>query len=94
METIEVTVNKRIQTIDLNLLCDVVDKFKNYGVNFYNRKGEFVFDKFRKDCIKTSKLLFKNDKPVNDIRYQLCDFMSAVQTIVGIRNITEFMNEN
>jgi len=91
METI---VKKRIQTIDLNLLCDTVDKFERYGVNFYNRKGEFVFDKFKKDCIKTSKLLFKNDKPVNDIRYQLCDFMSAIQAIVGIRNITEFMSES
>ncbi len=94
MTAIEVTVNKRIQTIDLNLLCDMVDKFERYGVKFYNRKGEFVFNKFKKDCIKTSKLLFKNDKPVNDIRYQLCDFMSAVQTIVGIRNIAEFMSEN
>jgi len=56
--------------------------------------GEFDYDKFREDCIKTSKKLFKNDKPINGIRYQFCDFMSAVQIIVGIRNISEFMSEN
>ena len=94
MTAIEMAANKRIQNLDLDLLCDMVDKFEKYGVNFYNWNGEFIFDKFKKDCIKTSKLLFKNDKPVNDIRYQLCDFMSAVQTIVGTRNITEFMSES
>jgi hypothetical protein len=86
MEIIETIVIKRIKFIDLDLLCDIVDKLKKYNVNLYNKKGEFIFDKFKSDCIKTFKLLLKNNKPV-------CDFISAVQTIVGIRNITEFMNE-
>ena len=63
------------------------------GLNFYNNNGEFIFEKFRSDCIKTCDLLFKKDKPHPNtgIKYELSDFMSAVQTIVGIRNITEFM---
>jgi ppGpp synthetase/RelA/SpoT-type nucleotidyltranferase len=94
MEDIKTIVLKRINYIDLNTLCDVVDKLKLYNVNFYNNKGEFIYEKFKKDCIKTSKKLFKNDKPINGIRYQFCDFMSAIQTIVGIRNMCEFMGEN
>jgi hypothetical protein len=94
MEDIKTIVYKRINYIDLDILCDAVDKFKVYGVNFYNKKGQFDYDKFRKGCIKTSKKLFENDKPINGIRYQFCDFMSVVQTIVGIRNMCEFMSEN
>jgi len=98
MEDIEIKVIKRIQCIDLDLLCDTVDKLAKYNVGFYNRNGEFKFDKFKKDCIKTIELLMKNDIPIPNpttgIRYQLYDFMSAVQTIVGIRNIGKFMMDN
>ena len=93
MEELEQIILKRIQIMDLNSLCNTVDKLKVYGLNFYNNNGEFIFEKFRSDCIKTCDLLFKKDKPHPNtgIKYELSDFMSAVQTIVGIRNITEFM---
>jgi hypothetical protein len=93
MDNLESNIMKRINCIDLDVLCDIVDTFKKYNVNFYNRKGVFEFNKFRNDCIKTSKILFKKDKPVNGIRYQLCDFLSAIQTLVGIRNMTGFMSK-
>ena len=95
MDSLEKIVIQRIQTIDLDLLCDIVEKFKKYGVNFYNRQGRFDYNKFRQDCQKTSLKLFKNDMPhpVTNIRYQYADFLSAVQTITGIRNFNRFMAE-
>ena len=93
MENLESKIQKRIDNINFDLFCEIIDKFQVYGVNLYNGEGEWDFDQFRKDCQKTYALLFKKDKPdiVTGIKYQLCDFMSAVQAIVGIRNITEFM---
>lgn len=97
MTDLERIVSLRIQEIDFNLFCDTVEKLEKYGVKFYNKQGSFVFEKFRKDCYKTHLLLYKNEKTsleTGGIRYQLCDFMSAVQTIVGIRNLTEFMSKD
>jgi len=93
VEDLETKVQKRIDNMNFNLFCDVIDKLQVYGVNLYNGLGEWDFGQFRNDCKKTFNLLFKNDepRPETGIKYQLCDFMSAVQAIVGIRNITEFM---
>lgn len=93
MEKIKTIVEKRISAIDPSLLCSVTSSLEKYGVALYNKKGEFVFDDFKKDCTKTSKLLFKNDKPINGIRCQLCEFMSLVQVVVGIRNMNKFIGE-
>ena len=93
MENLETKVQKRIDDINFDLFCDVIDKLQVYGVNLYNGEGEWDFDKFRNDCKNTFKILFKTDEPHPEtgIKYQLCDFMSAVQATVGIKNITEFM---
>jgi len=95
MENLETQVLKRIQNIDLNMLNNIIDKLAMYGIIFYNNYGEFEFNKFKNDCYKTHKLLYKNNKPDPDIgiKYQLCDFMSAIQSIVGIRNLAEFMGK-
>lgn len=96
MEELKNIILKRVQTIDLNLLCDTVDKLESYGVNFYNRSGKFIYEKFQQDCINTCNLLSKKDIPNLDtgIKYKLCDFMSAVQSIVGIRNMAKFMSSD
>jgi len=93
MEDLETKIQKRIDDINFNLFCGVVDKLQIYGVNLYNGEGEWDFNQFRNSCKKTFGLLFKNDKPhsVTGIKYQLCDFMSALQALVGMKNITEFM---
>jgi len=93
MEDLESKVQQRIDDINFDLFCDVIDKLQVYGVNLYNGEGKWDFNQFRNDCKKTYNILFKNDKthPETVIKYQLCDFMSAVQAIVGIRDITEFM---
>lgn len=93
MEDLETKVQKRIDDINFDLFCDIIDKLQIYGVNLYNGEGEWDFDQFRRDCQNTYKLLYKNDvpDPETGIKYQLCDFMSAVQALVGIRNITEFI---
>jgi len=65
MEDLETKVQKRIDDIDFNLFCDVIDKLQVYGVNLYNGEGEWDFDQFRKDCKKTSNILFKNDKKIH-----------------------------
>jgi len=93
MEELETKIQKRIDNIDFDLFCDVIDKLQVYGVNLYNGEGEWDFEQFRNSCKKTFGLLSKNDEPHPEtgIKYQLCYFMSAVQAIVGIRNITEFM---
>ena len=84
---------KRIDNMDIDHFHTIIDRLSFYGVNFYNKNGFFNFNKFKNDCIETSNLLYKNDipHPVTNIRYQLCDFLSLVQTIVGIRNYNEFM---
>jgi len=93
LKSLEIKIQKRIEDMDFDLFCDIVDKLQVYGVNLYNGEGEWDFNQFREDCKKTSNILLKNDEPhpVTAIRYQLCDFMSTVQAIIGIRNISEFM---
>lgn len=87
---------QKMQKMDFNLFCNTINKLEKYGVNFYNKQGSFVFDKFKKDCYKTHLLLYKNDNPNSKtgIKYQLCDFMEAIQTIVGIRNLAKFMSKD
>lgn len=94
MDDLEQVVKQRINVMDLDILCDAIDKLKQYNINFYNNQGKFNFNKFRKDCHKTVKLLFKKDESINGIRYQMCDCLNAIQTIVGIRNSVEFMSED
>ena len=96
MEDLKIIITKRINDMPLSILQDTIEKLQAYGVCFYNNCGVFNFNKFKKDCIETSKILFENDKPhfQTNIRYQLCDFLSTVQTITGIRNFTKFMHDD
>jgi hypothetical protein len=83
---------KRMSDMDLEIFCDTINTLKKYNVNIFT-KGIFNFEKFKSDCKNAVELLSKNDEPINGIRYELCDLLSAVQTIVGLRNIGEFMSE-
>ncbi len=77
---------KRISYMDKIILDEIIERFKAYGVSFYNNCGEFDYQNLREQCIEIAVILHKNDD-----RYQLCDFMSIVQKLVGIRNIGSFM---
>ncbi len=82
---------KRISYMDKIILDEIIERFKAYGVSFYNNCGEFDYQNLREQCIEIAVILHKNDESINGIRYQLCDFMSIVQKLVGIRNIGSFM---
>lgn len=82
---------KRIELIDEDMLLNTINKLKYYNVNLFNDQGQLDYENFRNSYFKTYDLLFETDIPVNGIRYQLCDFMSAVQVIVGIRNFNRFI---
>lgn len=86
---------KRIQCLPKDILQESVNKLKKYNVKFYNRDGSFDYDMFRERCRETAEILFQNDKPhtETEIRYQLCDFLSVVETIVGLRNFGDFMSD-
>jgi len=90
--SIEETIAKRIYSIDYDVLKRITDTLNLYGVNLLDNQGKFNLKEFRNDYFKTYDLLFKNDIPVNGIRYQLCNFVSAVQEIVGLRNFYRFLN--
>ena len=82
---------KRISYMDKIILDEIIERFKAYGVSFYNNRGEFDYQNLREQCIEIAVILHKNDESINGIGYQLCDFMSIVQKLVGIRNIGSFM---
>lgn len=92
MDSLEEIINSRINNLDIEILNRTVNKLKLYNVNLFNNQNEFIYEDFRNDYFKTYDLLFKNDILVNGIKYQLCDFMSAVQVIVGIRNFNRFLS--
>ena len=92
MENIEEIIIKRINNLECDVLNRTINRLKVYNVYLFNNQGVFNCKDFRKDYFKTYNLLFKNDIPVNGIKYQLCDFMSSVQVIVGIINYNRFLN--
>lgn len=94
MDKLERDIIIRIQEIPFDLFIDVTEKLKKYNVNFYDKSKQFNFNEFRLECQKTMKLLYKRDKPVNGIRYELCDFMSLMLTLVGIKNMNKFIYGN
>jgi len=88
----EVIVLRRISCIDKAMLDEIIERFKLYGVSFYNSYGDFDYQNVRAQCIDMANVLYKNEEPINGIRYQFCDFMSIIQSFVGIRNISSFMH--
>lgn len=93
MENVEEIINKRIKNIDGDLLVKTIHELNFYNVNLFNSQNKFVCKDFKNDFLKTYDLLFENDIPINGIKYQLADFMSTVQIIVGIRNMGRFLSE-
>ncbi len=93
MESVKEIIIKRINSIDEDVLNKVTDTLKMYGVNLLNDNNEFILEDFRNDYFKTYDFLFRKDIPINGIRYQLYDFVSAVQVIVGVRNFYRFLSE-
>ncbi len=93
MENLESKIIKRVESIDTNTFQKIIENLKKYNLNYYDNFGNFSFNQFRRDCMFTTEILFKNDTPhpSTGIRYQLCDFLSLIYTIVGVRNMTEFM---
>lgn len=94
MDNLETKITKRVQEIPFDLFYDSVEILEKYNVNFYNEFGNFDFNKFRVDCQNIMNTLFKNDKPINGIKYQLCEFMKTVQMLVGLRDMSEFIYDN
>ncbi len=97
MNNLESKILHRINELkNLNSLDDIINRLSVYGITFYNNKGNFKLNQFKDDCIKITNILLKNDKshPETGIRYQLCDFLSIVQTIVGIRNFNQFIYDD
>ena len=45
--------------MDFGLLCDMVDKLAKYSVNFYDNHQYFIFNDFKKDCIKQARYYLK-----------------------------------
>lgn len=92
MESIEEIIIKRIDYLEDSVLQNTIAKLKSYNVNLFGNQNKFILEDFRNDYFKTYNLLFENDIPVNGIKYQLCDFMSSIQVIVGIRNFNRFIS--
>ena len=91
MTNLEMVTLKRIEGIPSGLLLDTIEKLKKHSVNFYDELGTFNFNNFRIQCQETMITLSENDNPVDGIRYQFCDFMILVQTLVGLRHMGEFI---
>ena len=91
MTDLEMVTLKRIEEIPHGLFLDTLEKLKKYDVNFYDELGTFNFNNFRIQCQETMITLSENDNSVDGIRYQFCDFMILVQTLVGLRHMGEFM---
>ena len=91
MTDLEMVTLKRMEEIPSDLFLNTLEKLKKYGVNFYDESKRFNFNKFRIQCQETMVTLSENDNPIDGVRYQFCDFMILVQTLVGLRHMGEFI---
>lgn len=77
--------------MDNDMFLDCIKGLQKYNISFYT-DDRFDFEEFREQCISKINYLEKYDQPINDIRYKLCDLLSVIQTITGIRYLAEFIS--